>query len=1161
MNGKKILISLVAIMLLLSTILLQSVSYAKSVETGKELIMGVLPLMENSTPHMGYAINNPKTGNLGENKTAAKIWNIVKYTGETQYENPNFYCVKAGVGFVRGENETLRKAPYNLYFNMKTEREEIKKQGEQNGVLKTLVESNFSENGTTINQYNAILAVLDMMYLPGESTENDKKQIIFNAIKDVVNKDESEYKTNPSWELMNKAFELPAGMYDIDFIEENQPTKYSLRDGWALTDNEINAVNQAVLWYFSNYYKVDETVTNTYKETTEHETLYDKVGQHTFSWLNYTTDDETYHVFTSSEDAVGQGNNVNPINSRAMQAGALYEYMISEAKKNASQYENISQVSGTPVTVDTKTLKQENSGDNYIIGPIHMTKKNPTPFTIDFKVKNNGSEISNYQLLNSQKQQVTATIESLVGSDFYLSVPKDQVKDFSIDINVKYNDKTMTLWASSTNELTQPLVEVKTEEVKEPVTLKLEPLPEKFDLKLIKRITAVNDKPVAERIKSVDVSKLNREVDANGNLTETTAKYKMTKDPVSVVKGDIVTYTFRVYNEGTIDGYAKEITEEIPEGLQFLGTTVGEDMQPITDKEELAAVEFNAQNGWSYVQGDMTKIKTTNLALHPIVNGQADTVSHTENLIPAFGHNDGTKTEQDLKYKEISVKFKVTADLVGKAIRNEAAITNDTDKDGDPIDDRDSKPEEWKKDPDDEFYDDDKKWPIYKEDDEDYDNIILPSFDLALRKFIVAVSKDETIEENEYLKNANGSYKREPAVDTSKLNTVGADGKLITTADYNHTKEPVIVQANDIVVYMLRAYNEGEVDGYAAQIKDHLPPHLEYVESDFNKQYGWKVAEDGRTVTTDYLSADEFLIKKAEANESGKIELSYKEVPIMCRVKETAPTSQNITNIADITKYLDASKNPVTDRDSQENNVNLPADKDLPGYKGNETGSYVPGQQDDDDFEKVVIKIFDLALRKWVTEAIVIENGGQTVTQTGHDPWDDPEDVVKVELHRKKLDEVVVKFRYSIRIYNQGEVEGYAKEITDYIPEGLKFVAEDNPGWVDEGNNVISTKLLENTLLQPGESADVEVLLTWINNEDNMGVMTNTAEISIDDNPYDLPDIDSTPDNQKPGEDDIDDAPVMLSISTGQARIYFTLGFVVLITVAGGVVLIKRYVL
>ena len=110
-----------------------------------------------------------------------------------------------------------------------------------------------------------------------------------------------------------------------------------------------------------------------------------------------------------------------------------------------------------------------------------------------------------------------------------------------------------------------------------------------------------------------------------------------------------------------------------------------------------------------------------------------------------------------------------------------------------------------------------------------------------------------------------------------------------------------------------------------------------------------------------------------------------------------------------------------------------------------------------------------MALRKWVTQAIVIENGKETVTQTGHKPEDDPEQVVKVELNRKKLNSVTVKFKYSIRVRNEGDIAGYVKEITDYVPEGLKFVAEDNKGWTDEGNNVISTKLLENTLLQPGE--------------------------------------------------------------------------------------------
>ena len=725
-----------------------------------------------------------------------------------------------------------------------------------------------------------------------------------------------------------------------------------------------------------------------------------------------------------------------------------------------------------------------------------------------------------------------------------------------------------------------------------------------------------------------------------------------------------------------------------------------------------------------------------------------------DNLIKAFN-----KETQEIDYKEVSVMLKViTEDTTGKIIRNEACISEDSDKDGNDVDDRDSNPKEWKK----------------YEDDEDYDNIVPGVFDLALRKFIVAVSKDETIENTEYMKNEDGTYTRAPKVDTSKLNTKDENGKLITTAIYNHTKEPVQVQKGNYVVYMLRVYNEGSMAGYAAQIKDHLPEYLEFVDGDFNKKYGWEVSEDGRTVTTKYLSDDKYLIEAA-VEKNGKIELDYKDVPIMCKEKSTAKTGEKVTNIADISIYEDEKHKEIGDRDSSKDNVKLPDDKDLPSYKDDEKGDYIPGQEDDDDFEKVIIKKFDLALRKfitavndkevttripvpqmgedgnikynhtkepvevttkdivtytlrvynegeingyaskvsddlpegleflpenslnkemrwvmydkdgkettnvkdavkittdylskeqgeermkqdsslkenpnlikafdtskdisdtnpdykevkiafkvvepnsskkilvnaaqisddsdedgnevddedsipdkwnegeddqdkeyvklvefdlalrkWVTQAIVIENGKQTVTNTGHQPYDDPEAIVKVELHRKKLKDVTVKFKYSIRVINEGDIEGYAKEVTDYIPEGLKFVASDNPGWTDKGNNVITTRLLENTLLKPGEYADVEVLLTWVNYENNMGLKTNIAEISEDYNDKGVPDRDSTPNNKKDGEDDIDDAPVMLSISTGKEKVFIILGVTVLITIAGGVVLIKKFVL
>ena len=75
-----------------------------------------------------------------------------------------------------------------------------------------------------------------------------------------------------------------------------------------------------------------------------------------------------------------------------------------------------------------------------------------------------------------------------------------------------------------------------------------------------------------------------------------------------------------------------------------------------------------------------------------------------------------------------------------------------------------------------------------------------------------------------------------------------------------------------------------------------------------------------------------------------------------------------------------------------------------------------------------------------------------------------------------------------------------------------------------------------------------------------MGVMTNIAEISEDYNDSNTPDIDSTPGNEVPGEDDIDDAPVMLTVAAGEVPSYIGFGTLIVAILAGGIFLIKKYV-
>ena len=872
-------------------------------------------------------------------------------------------------------------------------------------------------------------------------------------------------------------------------------------------------------------------------------------------------------------------------------------------------------------------------------------------------------------------------------------------------------------------------------------------LPKPFDLKLMKYISAINDKPTTRTI-TIDSSNLNKVV--NGKVV-TTADYDVSKVPLLVKTGDYVTYTFRIYNEGEVDGYAKEISEDIPEGLEY-------------------DASVNTNPAWTVSNNGKT-----------ITTDFLSKAKGESNLIKAFDSENDDGKGSGLSYKDVSVKLKVVSTDTKNIIRNEAAITKDENSEGEEITDRDSVPEDWKKEDSDDNYEDNPEYPKYKEDDEDYDNIKLATFDLALRKFITRISTDGNFEDT----NTTTTYNRVPQVDSSKLKVGTAQ-----TAIYNHSKEPIYLNRGDYVLYTIRAYNEGDIAGYASEIVDYLPENIDFVDStdeyikNINDKWSYDAQTRKVTTKTDKL-LNAFDAEKDNGKGSG---LSYVDVQIICKINKNAPTNKKLTNIAEITEYKDEDgkviEPTVGDRDSKPENFpeDLKDEETRPDYNGGEdkdkTDDYIPGQEDDDDFEKVIVKenpkfdlalrkfitdisgkevttripeveykdnkitythpkdvvkvvvgdtvtytlrvfnegeiagfaekvsddipeyleflpehktnrdyrwvmydkdgnattkvseavkivtdytskaygetlmqkenlkenpnllnafnkktgvsdtnpdyvdvkvafkvkdpnsntyvivnkaqisedadkdgkpvedidstpdewkegeddqdyenvgveYFDLSLLKYVTKAIVIENGKTKTTTTGNN-GSDSDITPKVEIYRKNIKKTIVKFEYVIKITNEGDIAGYAKEITDYVPEGLKFYEEDNKGWKDEGNNVISTELLKDTLLQPGQSATVKVVLRWINGENNLNLKINIAEISKDENEKGIPDRDSTPDNKKPGEDDIDDAPVLLTISTGilENTIAYVSGALVILVVIGlGLVAIKKFVL
>ena len=622
-----------------------------------------------------------------------------------------------------------------------------------------------------------------------------------------------------------------------------------------------------------------------------------------------------------------------------------------------------------------------------------------------------------------------------------------------------------------------------------------------FDLALRKFITKVNNTEIKSRIPQVDTTPLK-------NGTGTTAIYNHSKEPVKVSLGAVVEYTIRVYNEGQVDGYVEEIKDHLPDQLEFVKDN-----------------ETNKKYGWTVDSTDSKVIKTSYLS-------KANEKVAGENKIPAF---DGTT----LSYKEVKVACKVVStDPMPSKITNLADISDFTDGEGNKVTDRDSKEDNVKIPEDRPGYKDDESKKDYvpgQEDDDDFEKVTLVKFDLSLRKFITAVNNTEITS-------------RIPQVDVIPIK----DGSS-TTAKYDHPKDPVLVSNGNIVTYTIRVFNEGEMDGYASEIKDDMPQGLKFLtDNKTNIEYRWKMLDkDGKetenldeavSIVTDYLSKEQE--KTAGANLLKAFDgekLDYRDVKVAFEVTEPNTSDRILINQAQISKDSDRDGNDVTDQDSVPDKWN--------------------DGEDDQDIEKVKVQYFDLSLRKWVTQAIVTENGEEKIIESGHKAEDDPEDVVKVDLKKSKINKVTIKFRYKIRVKNEGNIAGYAKELKDYIPNGLKFVPEDNPLWKQIDEKTITTDQTKDILLQPGDTTEVEVVLTWINDSENFGVMDNWAEISKDHNDFNSPDIDSTPDNNKKGEDDIDDAPVSVGVQTGQIKTFTTISLAVLVILSSGVVLIKKFVL
>lgn len=201
--------------------------------------------------------------------------------------------------------------------------------------------------------------------------------------------------------------------------------------------------------------------------------------------------------------------------------------------------------------------------------------------------------------------------------------------------------------------------------------------------------------------------------------------------------------------------------------------------------------------------------------------------------------------------------------------------------------------------------------------------------------------------------------------------------------------------------------------------------------------------------------------------------------------------------------------------------------------------------------------IYDLSLTKTVSKVTIINSHG-TETNTYNS------NLAKAEIHAKYLEGSTAIVEYKIDVTNEGEVAGYAKSIVDYKPSDLNFDSKLNKDWYQSGDSLYNTSIAK-TIIAPGETKSLTLVLTKTMTESNVGLINNQAEIAEDSNGLGISDRDSIPGNKQKGEDDLETANLIISVKTGAAVGYisFTLsifGFLIAIAYLINIKIIKEHI-
>ena len=192
---------------------------------------------------------------------------------------------------------------------------------------------------------------------------------------------------------------------------------------------------------------------------------------------------------------------------------------------------------------------------------------------------------------------------------------------------------------------------------------------------------------------------------------------------------------------------------------------------------------------------------------------------------------------------------------------------------------------------------------------------------------------------------------------------------------------------------------------------------------------------------------------------------------------------------------------------------------------------------------------FDLCLDKEITKITVINSKGTETYEyeEGH--------TAKVDLVAKYMNGANVIVNYKFTVTNNGDVTGYVNSLVDSLPSGLEFSSELNKDWYKGNDGQLYTTSLSSKAIKPGESIEVELVLTKTMTTENAGTFVNNASLEK------ISNLENIQEKQETLEDNESSAILIISIKTGSIIMYIGITTICLAIICLGAYLIKKKVL